>query len=309
MICRKPFHLSGALSVGCGQCMPCRINKKRLWKHRLILESYSHKHSAFVTLTYEKDPGTLVPKHYQDWLKRLRKAIYPAKVRYAVVGEYGDEKMRPHYHAILFGVSPCFFYPGESRQDVWLRQKCKCPACSLIRNTWCAGDHGGGLTDCGSFSQNSANYVCGYVTKKMTSDKTDFQRDYLKGRHPEFFRPSKKPGLGAHAAVRVAMALGGELIDDDVPMSLRHGKKLMPLGRYLRSQIRKEYGLSEIGVPKEVLKKVQKEMLLVQEARIEKEVSQGKTIVQAYRTILDEKIQKCLNAESRYKIKPKKGNI
>lgn len=303
MICKKPFR-RGALAFGCGQCLPCRINKKRLWKHRLILESYMHKHSSFVTLTYKDDPVSLDPKDTQDWLKRLRKAIYPSKVRYFLVGEYGDDKMRPHYHAILFGVSPCWYYPGESRQDVWLRQRCNCGACSLIRNTW-----GLGITDCGSFSIASANYVCGYVTKKMTSDRTEFQRDYLQGKHPEFARMSRKPGIGADAVKPVAEAMGGELINDDVPMVLRHGKKLMPLGRYLRIKLREAYGLSEVNVPKEVLKAVQKEMLRVQEEHVQKEVQKGKTIQEAYRSLIDERIQKVLNTESRYKIFGKKGNL
>lgn len=45
----------GVMPCPCGKCIPCLINRKRLWKHRLILESYCHDKSAFVTLTYNDD--------------------------------------------------------------------------------------------------------------------------------------------------------------------------------------------------------------------------------------------------------------
>lgn len=44
----------------------------------------------------------LVKKDMQDWLKRLRQNIRPFKIRYFLVGEYGGETQRPHYHVILF---------------------------------------------------------------------------------------------------------------------------------------------------------------------------------------------------------------
>lgn len=191
-----------------------------------------HEASCFVTLTYNEDNvplvrpdiGTLVPKHLQLWLKRFRQKISPSTVRYYAVGEYGDQTWRPHYHLALFGVGP------EAQQ--------------IISDTWAMG-----FVQVGDLTRESAQYVAGYVTKKMTS-KDDPR---LSGRHPEFARMSNRPGIGAVAMKQVATALSTEHgLDEckktgDVPFQLMHGKKNMPLGRYLRRKLREEMGLSEFA--------------------------------------------------------------
>ena len=72
----------------------------------------------FLTLTYSDENierndqgyGILVPDHTKEFWKRLRK--YQSrhsnkKIRYYLVGEYGgSENMRPHYHAIVFNLTP-----------------------------------------------------------------------------------------------------------------------------------------------------------------------------------------------------------
>ena len=110
MICIKPLTLEGRGEVGCGQCRNCRINRRREWVGRMILEAKEHLFSSFVTLTYDDEhmpkDGSLCKKHLQQFIRRLRKALYPRKIRYYAVGEYGDKSWRPHYHLIVFGLSP-----------------------------------------------------------------------------------------------------------------------------------------------------------------------------------------------------------
>ncbi len=102
MMCRNPFVkdssgrifkaslLSGnlELAVGaipfpCGQCLPCRINKRRVGTYWLMLELFCHDLSCFVTLTYDdehiSENHSLVKRDVQLFMKRLRKAFEPRK--------------------------------------------------------------------------------------------------------------------------------------------------------------------------------------------------------------------------------------
>ena len=210
MLCRKPFR-----EFACGQCMPCRISRRRLWTHRMLLETLKHDSNSFATLTYADDfvplNGSLNPRHVQLWLKRFRKEISPVSLRFFLVGEYGDVSQRPHYHAALFGVGP-------ELQD-------------LVAKTWQMGH-----VMLGDLTVQSARYIAGYVTKKMT--RWDDPR--LNGRHPEFSRMSLRPGIGASAVPDIALTLldtdqGRQHLArlSDVPTSLKHGSSDMPLGRLL----------------------------------------------------------------------------
>ena len=122
------------IPFGCGQCIPCRINRKRLWTHRLMLESFSHSDATFVTLTYdpEKYSGeSLRPEDVTKFLKRLRRKLEPKKLRYYLVGEYGDKTGRPHYHIALFGFPNCIYM----RSNYTRRKRICCPNCDLVADT------------------------------------------------------------------------------------------------------------------------------------------------------------------------------
>lgn len=90
----------------------------------------------------------------------------------------------------------------------------------------------------GTLEAASAGYVAGYVTKKLTA--ADDER--LLGRHPEFSRMSLRPGIGADFMHDVASTIMQfnleEATQGDVPSSLRHGSRTLPLGRYLRRKLR-----------------------------------------------------------------------
>lgn len=240
MLCANPITVTGLGVVGCGQCIPCRINKRREWVHRLTLEASLYSDNAFITLTYDDEhlptvtgpqlPGdthlpTLVPKHLTDFLKRFRKAVEPVKVRFYAAAEYGDDTERPHFHIALFNYPSCSW--GQTRP----RKSC-CAVCDLVRSTW-----GMGNVYLGTLEESSMNYVAGYVLKKLTN-KHDVR---LLGRHPEFARMSLRPGIGADAMHDVASTvLQFDLVESqgDVPSSLRHGSRILPLGRYLRRHLR-----------------------------------------------------------------------
>lgn len=240
MLCDKPFN-KGGMAFGCGQCHPCRFNKRREWSSRIVLESQKHVEKCFLTLTYDDAflpaDGSLQPRDIQLFLKRFRKAIAPTRIRFFFVGEYGDENFRPHYHAAIFG-----FQCAGKVQTPSHGRRCFCPACSLVRDIW-----GKGNVDLDELNDTTASYICGYVVKKMT--KNDDPR--LEGKHPEFARMSLRPGIGADAMDDVAEQLfskHGErfvMASGDVPPALMIGGRQRPLGRYLRQKLRDKIGLTQ----------------------------------------------------------------
>lgn len=266
-MCRFPFVKDGT-GHGCGQCVPCRINRRRTWAARMMWESKLSKVNSFATLTYSEEmlPGpSLVPRDLQLWLKRLRYAIEPDRFRFFAVGEYGDISERPHFHVALFGFPPCVF--GRSRFPKSGNGGC-CPFCDVIRDTWSFGH-----VVLGTLTFESANYIAQYVTKKMT--KADDER--LSGRHPEFSRMSMRQGIGAGYASALAggmLQAGFAERDVDVPESLRVGSRPVPLGRFMRQKLRSAVGRSEETPP--VVLALLEEKLLVLRARAERLASDSR---------------------------------
>lgn len=242
MMCGNPI-IMGMNLFPCGQCMPCRLNRRRIWAHRIMIEASQHEYNAFVTLTYSDEflpfRGSLDAGHARDWLKRIRRAVEPSRIRFYLVGEYGDQMGRPHYHAALFGYQNCAYGETRNTERTGVHREC-CKSCDVVRDTW-----GMGRISVGYLDISTAQYIAGYVTKKMT--RHDDVR--LEGRYPEFARMSLRPGIGFSGMSDVADVLlryGERWVD--VPATLAHGTKEMPLGRYLRGTLRSMCGM-EKGTP------------------------------------------------------------
>lgn len=222
-------------NVPCGQCMNCRINKKRMWTGRILLENqYSALPGSFVTLTYNNDSlpdghicpgGTLDPEDTRKWLMRLRKRL-SVKLRYFLVGEYGSKSERAHYHAMIFGIPPETLEP-------------------LIKKTW---PDETGYTKVGTITRASAQYVAHYTTKKLT----DHDSVHLHGRYPEFARMSKSPPLGYPGALYLLgiyqSSQGIKALAEykDVAATMRLDGKVYPISRYWRDWLR-----DRLGIPQE----------------------------------------------------------
>lgn len=247
-----------------------------------MLESKLWTDNAFVTLTYDEDKmprlddgrGILVLKEYQDWLKRLRKAYSEfsngQKLRFYGVGEYGDNSWRPHFHFALFNFPNCRY--GHSTYSR-VTKDC-CAVCDMVRDTWARGN-----ILVAELNTNSAQYVCGYVTKKMTA-KDDPR---LKGLPPEFSRMSLRPGIGGDAMHDVASTLLEFNLEDkqgDVPSTLRHGKRLLPLGRYLQNRLRRFVGKDE-KAPQIVLDKIKADLQPLRDAAFNASLPLKQEIIKA----------------------------
>lgn len=252
MLCRRPFirDKSGKVLVRpdigdrkdgipfpCGQCLACRINKRRQWTARLLLEFFENNEKAsFVTLTYSDDNFPLSLNGYpvlckrdiQLFLKKLRKR-FGQGIRYYAAGEYGPKTKRPHYHLILFGVAPdeldpdWFYFGGKS--GPFRPNYCRT---SPLYETW---QHG--IVHIGEVTAHSIQYVAGYVTKKITK-KGD-------GLEPEFALMSRRPGLGVSALAEIASSLQKVSENRSTASPSRQvavDGKLYPLGRLLLHKLR-----------------------------------------------------------------------
>lgn len=260
-----------------------------------MLESFMHDASCFVTLTYDEEHlpegGTLVKEHYQNFLKNLRERVGYDKIRYYFVGEYGDESGRPHYHAALFGLGPT-----EE---------------AIINDSWKKG-----FTYTGDLTFESAQYIAGYVTKKMTHKQekcTDrCKHPPLNGRLPEFAQASLKPGLGAEAVKIIAETLttehGSEIIaiEQDVPSFLKRHRKQLPLGRYLKRKLREQMGFPNTGAQEGWgIKKGLQVFKLLEDIKADPK-NEGKC---PFKVRSEMKKQKILNLETKQKIFGSKKGI
>lgn len=185
------------VTVPCGQCIGCRLERSRQWAIRCMHEASLHDENAFVTLTYADehlpDYGSLDKRAFPLFMKRLRKAR-AEKVRFFSCGEYGERFGRPHYHALLFGCDfPDKVRCGErGKFPVWQSAE--------LERLWPFG-----RAELGSVTFESAAYVAAYVVKKVTGSEerkdaaygvVDGETGEVVRREAEFALMSRRPGIG-----------------------------------------------------------------------------------------------------------------
>lgn len=295
MLCRHPFvrDKSGAVFAssnpqdwlkgvpfGCGKCLACRVKKRREWTTRLLLEMLKHDSGCFLTLTLSEDYvsttedglRTLSKDELQLFFKRFRRNLEHFKkrkcpIRYFAVGEYGSRGTeRPHYHAIIFGVSDMDIDVIKSVDAAW-REPAK------------RGQRGQtssfGLWTLDPLTSRRVAYVAGYVMKKLIKPKKVFhnvtsavevegkryavQRRVLDrkrsdrddhGRVAEFRVMSRMPGLGSDfvfdmvalwkssSAFRQVLTSSG-----DVPSILHAFGRTLFLDRFIKTKLRDLLGI------------------------------------------------------------------
>lgn len=182
MRCIAPFlkHRPVRTVVPCGKCNYCLQTKRADWSFRLIQELRNSRSAYFLTLTYAEENlpvsdlhnATLVPKHVQDFIKRMREMQEYGSIRYYAVGEYGTKTQRPHYHAVVFGM----------RQDVHAK----------LPKLWPKGG-----VHTGTVTEASIHYVTKYVINRVEEGATCPVMKALKAREPPFALMSRRPGLGS----------------------------------------------------------------------------------------------------------------
>lgn len=191
---RNHPQVTGLMSVPCGQCIGCRLERSRQWAVRCLHEASNHDQNIFGTFTYDEPnlpkDGGLSRRHFQKFIKRLRKAV--PRIRIFYCGEYGEETFRPHYHAIIFGWEP---------DDKTLHSQTdglKSFTSEKLTKIWSHGH-----AEFSDVTFDSCAYVARYCTKKVTGEAaaaayettSDETGEIISIEHP-FNGMSLKPGIG-----------------------------------------------------------------------------------------------------------------
>lgn len=163
-------------------------------------EASLHDANSFLTLTYSDEflpeGGSLVHAHCQSFFKRLRES---GPFRYFMAGEYGDKRMRPHYHVLVFGRD------FERDRYEWRRRRgVMYYRSETVEKAWTHRGEAEAIGNC-EFSIDvnfkNAAYVARYVTKKLTGELADERYRRKVGDRwfelkPEYCAMSRRPGIG-----------------------------------------------------------------------------------------------------------------
>lgn len=183
------------VSVPCGQCIGCRLERSRQWAIRCVHEAQLHEENSFITLTYDNEnlppDKSLHVDHFQKFMKRLRKRFGP-NIRFFHCGEYGEKFARPHYHACLFNFD---FRDKKLWKEV---RGNKLYVSKSLEELWPFG-----FSTIGDVTFESAAYVARYITKKVTGKNAKDHYELmlpdgeLVSRKPEYVTMSRRPGLAS----------------------------------------------------------------------------------------------------------------
>lgn len=211
-------HNLDYVEIPCGKCIGCRLEYSRQWANRMMLELEYHNDAYFITLTYDNDyiprspvldnstgeylydSFSLRKRDIQTFFKHLRKHFPDCKIRYYAAGEYGSTTIRPHYHAIVYGLvlDDLTEYKRSPQGDVLYNSKAVSDCWSNFvgfRSDGTAIYDPIGYVVIGKVTWETCAYVARYVTKKMSGPLGDWF--VSQNMEVPFSLMSRKPGLGA----------------------------------------------------------------------------------------------------------------
>ncbi|MEO5368178.1 MAG: hypothetical protein H7831_17865 [Magnetococcus sp. WYHC-3] len=183
------------VTISCGQCIGCRLEKSRQWAMRCVHEASMHENNCFITLTYDEKNlpknKSLEVEHFQKFMKRLR-FKFGEGIRFFHCGEYGERFGRPHYHAVLFN----FDFKDKS---LWKEERgVRLFVSEALSELWPFG-----FSTIGEMTFESAAYVARYVLKKQSGKNltryliiNPETGEIIGERKPEYTTMSRRPGVG-----------------------------------------------------------------------------------------------------------------
>lgn len=143
-------YKKGLKEFSCGHCPECLSRRANVWALRSIYQARESKNFCMITLTYDtfkRDSNGVIlldkngiplenltlrsvdKRDCQLFIKRLREYFSRKKnvtnIKYLLTAEYGKTTGRPHYHALLFGVSfdDLIFHKKSKRGNSIYRSK------------------------------------------------------------------------------------------------------------------------------------------------------------------------------------------
>lgn len=227
----RDAYLDMPITVPCGKCIGCRLEKSRQWAIRCMHEASLYEDNCFITLTFKNSnlpkDGSLDVEIFQRFMKRLRrrcegtsqvwnekkqKYINPIRVFYC--GEYGTvckncskSKIlcecgnfvkalgRPHFHACIFNYDFKDKYAWSRRNGHTYYRS------DLLEDLWNYQGH----CIIGDLTFESAGYTARYVTKKLDGKLAldtnhyfshwDNETGEMIEKVKEFAQQSRNPGL------------------------------------------------------------------------------------------------------------------
>lgn len=184
-MCLNPYFLRKQwIYVPCGKCFECRVMKSTEWAYRIVDEARLHRDNCMVTLTYDDEnlPSnrSVDRRELSAFMKRLRKVISPATVRFFGCGEYGEKYLRPHYHVILFGWAPT---------DAWLFKTDR-KGTPLYRSSVFENEKNG------VWRKGFSSVVMGITPEIAKYVAIYLQKPLADGRKRPFLSMSLRPGIG-----------------------------------------------------------------------------------------------------------------
>jgi len=161
----------------------------------MVHESQITSPAWFATLTYSPEQcpenGNLAPPDFTRFVKRMRKGTSES-FSYYMAGEYGETTARPHYHAVLFGLSLL------DREHISDRHGAPVFRSESLESFWTHG-----LCEFTGLTYAAARYAASYVRKKvrLRDDPDHYTRvNPLTGElvelHREYARMSRRPAIG-----------------------------------------------------------------------------------------------------------------
>lgn len=176
------------ITIPCGKCIGCKMEKVKSHSTRCTLEASQWKNNCFITLTYSnhikrKDGKPAYPEdnklHKEDiqlFIKKLRKKYTGIEewtnpntkkiekpIRYFGCGEHGPKTNRVHWHFCIFNWKPkdLKLYKTENKNGkpytLWTSKE--------LSKLW-----GYGFVVVGNLTEETANYVARYTTKKIKTE-------------------------------------------------------------------------------------------------------------------------------------------